>query len=242
MGGLPGDSAIALESEHPGLWKTALHYIEAASRISVPIRMPETIYYLNGYLWEEWGVIKSRKDIPKDESVRELLEYNFAGDDDEIERFLPSSILKLLGDDLAIPVLNTKKQRLSQKQVKQIAKDSRDAFSAVAADLLLKLVKAVHVAKRANARMPDLSDLNCESTEPGCTLIFKHDDLIYQCINNNYQELMQDGRATHWTGLDELPTTPLELATYFNKLDLALKVLMALDDLLCHVTEPYIED
>jgi PRTRC genetic system protein F len=236
-----GAKALSIELTHPGLFKAAMFAIHQAATITVPIRLPTDIYEMHQYFWEDFGCLKDANSIPKDDDVRETLEWNFGEGEAEVEQYLPSAIVTMLGGDIAIPALCKKSDRMLKREITKLSRSAKDIHAQAVAKSILKLNSAIAVAKKVDASLPTMDGLSGQTIEPGCTLLYRYDEAIYQTLNQNYENAMSGGYATNMVGMSEMPREVHALADFFMKLGKALKVLAALDDLLFLVTEPYIE-
>lgn len=227
------DTAISTELVAPGLFKAAMAAIKDAAKITVPIRTAEDAFADFQNAWET-----PIDKIPEDHEVLESLMDRYE-DEATAKEYLPSVLLPILGADMCLTSLVAKRDRLTQAQLRDFAKLGADSAVRVLAKQVLKLRRAIKAANKAHARLPNLDGLNINPIEPGCTLIYEFDQRVYAVFDELYQSSMSDGTADEMFGLDDLPTDPSELRSYFERLSLALVVLNEMDILISLIAKPH---
>lgn len=224
--------AFKLESAKKGLFKIALDAVVRASYLSIEIIHPYEMLDNFAREWEDDGLA-----IPQDEDVRDLLIDRY-GDSAEVDEYLPSAIVSMLGGDLCLPICRPKNEKLlNQRQLRNFASRTRDGESAAVATQTALLLDAIEQAKAVNAFLPDYGNAYAMCIERCCCLMYTADDRVFEMLDEVTEQAYQCGEATECIGLAELPTNPEDLRHYFFKLDLSFNVLRHMDTLISMISE-----
>lgn len=223
--------ALELEQITPGLFATALDAIETASYMTIPVMTPNMIYWEFSHChWEETN---SGNEPSDKEARKDLLER--LGECEALDNYLPSVVIPLFGGNLCLSDLKKKRKILSTNQLKRL---SKTALAADISNQIISLQRAIEIAKKNNASLPDTNNLDVRPVSFGCSLIFKENDQVIESIDNLINDAYQAGDATDVVGFQELPTTYRELKRYFAKLHLAFNVVREMDKLLAMIATP----
>jgi len=226
-----------LELHQPGLFRTAILTIMEATRRSIDIRMPEDIFWLFQHQWYSQELIPDDKD-----AIEALLEVHGVEDESMIEAFLPSRVVDMLGGELCfthVKLKSKQSQAIKPRELKRIAKQSQDATVVSTAQAIIDLRFALQQAEKRDIRLPDLTSTCAETIEAGCTLMYRFNQIIIDELDAQNEHAQQAGVTTSVIGIDELPNDTESLKAYFDDLDILLRVVHKMDQLLKLITTPY---
>ena len=212
--------ALELEKKCPGLFYSAFSAMERAGWKTADILTPMMVIdqVASYQLWDG-----DFSELPSDEEAMEGLVDRFG---DEAARYLPSVLLKVWGQGFCFPrkgqrsISKRKLRRLCKSPDKQVASVSRQ---------LLKLQDAQQYVTECGAK---LSGPGGDPLFTACSIGFNRDDRYTQYIDDYVNGMYQSGEYSEFLTINEFPSIPDELESYFIKLDALFRLMAEVDALI----------
>lgn len=223
-------SAQLLEKSAPGLFRTALKLIERSSYLTVAVRTPEELWEHFCYSW--YGTDSSEVNDPDDVEhiVTELKER--LGEDASIAEYMPELKRKLFGFEFWGNDPHRPKQRveMSIKELDAISQSVTDPYAKdVAAETAL-LKQLLQQASEVDAKLPQLDDFGgLHPIYTGVCLQYADDHEVWGVLDDLGEMMMNSGDNCEYHGIQEIPQGREELTVFFEKLDLAFRLLSQMD-------------
>jgi PRTRC genetic system protein F len=212
--------ALELEAKCPGLFYSAFSEMEQGGWRTVDILTPMQVIDQTAafMLWDG-----DLSEMPSDEDAMEYLVDRYGEDAD---KYLPSILMKVWGQGYCFP---RKGQRsLGARKLKKLCK-SPDHQVATIASQLLKLREAKRYADECGARF---CGVNMHPLFTGCSIGFNRDDRYTEYIDTYVNGIYESGEYSECITIEEFPSNPDDLDSYFIKLDALFQLMAEVDALI----------
>jgi len=212
--------ALQLEEKCPGLFYSAFSAIESGGWKTADILTPMMVIdqVASYQLWDG-----DFSELPTDEDAMELLVDRFGED---AKNYLPSVLLKVWGQGFCFP---RKGQRaFSKRKLKRHSK-SNDKQVATVARQLLKLRDALEYVKQCGAMFG--GPHGC-SLFTACSIGFNRDDRYTTYVDDYVNGMYESGDYSEYLTVNEFPSDPAELDSFFIKLDALFRLMAEVDALI----------
>lgn len=226
------DIAHHVEAEVPELFLTAFTELAEAGYKTIELHQPLRILEMEASysLWgnDMWSVT--------DQEAREELSERYGEDEATSDWYMPDQMLEAYGNGFCFSGTRkgepTKKRRkFPDLKLKKLARHE-DPMVAGIAFQLLKLRRARKRVSDLDASFFQAEQCDARSLYVGCILLFSGDDRETQFMDDEHQHLMENGSGTEMYSIDKLPSTAVELKTYFEKLDALFDLIAQMDALI----------
>jgi PRTRC genetic system protein F len=212
--------ALELEKKCPGLFYSAFSEMEQGAWRTIDILTPtkiieQTASYM---LWDG-----DFSEMPTDEQAMEYLVDRYG---EEADRYLPSALVKVWGQGFCFPREGQK--TLSARKLKKLSK-SDDAQVATISHHLLKLREAKRYLDECGAK---LMGVDAQPLFTGCSIGFNRDDRYTEFIDAHVNGIYESGEYSEYLSIDQLPSDPDDLDSYFIKLDALFRLMAEVDALI----------
>lgn len=212
--------ALALEKKCPGLFYSAFSEMESAGWKTADILTPlmvieQTASY---QLWDG-----DLSEMPTDEEAMADLIDRYG---EAAHRYLPSTLMKVWGQGFCFP---RKGQRaLGKRKLRKLTK-GRDKQVAAVARQLIKLLDAKQYVEECGAQF---SGPGGEPLFTACSIGFNRDDRYTEFIDSHVNGVYESGDYSEFLSINEFPSDPDELESYFIKLDALFRLMAEVDALI----------
>jgi len=212
--------ALELERKCPGLFYSAFSAMEAGGWKTTDILTPTMIIEQTAsyQLWDG-----DLSEIPTDEEAMEYLVDRYG---EEAQRYLPSTLMKVWGQGFCFP---RKGQRpIGKRRLRKLCK-GRDKQVAAVARQLLKLLDARQYVEECGA---EFNGAGGEPLYTACSIGFNRDDRYTEFIDSHVNGVYESGEYSEFLTINEFPSDPDELDSYFIKLDALFRLMAEVDALI----------
>lgn len=212
--------ALELEKKCPGLFYSAFSALEVAGWKTVDLLTPTMIIEQTA-AWQLWEGDLS--DMPADEEAMEYLVDRYGED---AERYLPSTLMKVWGQGFCFARKGQKS--IGQRKLKTLCKAADKQVAAVASQLV-KLLEARKYVEECGA---EFNGVDGGQLYTACSIGFNRDDRYTEFIDTHLNSLYETGEYSEFLTINEFPSVPDELNSYFIKLDALFRLMAEVDALI----------
>lgn len=212
--------ALELEKKCPGLFYSAFSALESAGWKTIDILTPTAIIEQTA-AWQLWEGDLS--EMPTDEEAMVYLVDRYA---EGAERYLPSTLMKVWGQGFCFA---RKGQRpIGQRKLKTLCKANDEQVASVARQLV-KLREAQKYVEECGA---EFQGAYRDQLYTACSIGFNRDERYTDFIDTHLQGMYETGEYSEFLTINELPSAPDELDSYFIKLDAMFRLMAEVDALI----------
>lgn len=212
--------ALELEKKCPGLFYSAFSAMEAGGWKTADILTPMMIIEQTA-AWQLWEGDFS--DMPTDKDAMEYLVDRYGED---AERYLPSELMKVWGQGFCFA---RKGQRsIGERKLKTLCKAADKQVAAVAQQLV-KLLEARRYVEECGAEFHGADGTQLFTA---CSIGFNRDDRYTDFIDTHVNGMHETGEYSEFLTINEFPSDPDELESYFIKLDALFRLMAEVDALI----------
>lgn len=209
--------ALKLEKKCPGLFYSAFSAMETAGWKTTDILTPTMIieHTASYQLWDG-----DLSEMPTDEEAMEYLVDRYGED---AHRYLPSVLMKVWGQGFCLPRKGQKP--IGKRKLQKLCK-GRDKQVAAVARQLVKLLDAKQYVEECGAQ---ICGAGGERLFTACSIGFNRDDRYTDFIDNHVNGIYESGEYSEYLSINEFPSDPDELESYFIKLDALFRLIAEVD-------------
>jgi len=212
--------ALELEKKCPGLFYTAFSAMEAGGWKTADILTPTMIIEQTAsyQLWDG-----DLSEIPTDEEAMEYLVDRYGEDAD---RYLPSALMKVWGQGFCFA---RKGQRsIGKRKLKKLCNASDKQVATIARQVR----KVLDARKYVDECGAQFNGAGGEPLFTACSIGFNRDDRYTEFIDSHVNGIYESGEYSEFLTINELPSDPDELDSYFIKLDALFRLMAEVDALI----------
>lgn len=225
------DVALHVQSKVPDLFLTAFEELVQAGYRTVELQSPGRILEQEAS-YSLWG--NDIHSVNDEEAAESLLERY--GEDGECDYYMPDAMLEAFGNGYCFNIARVGKKSKKVRKfpdllLKKLSTHKDGKVSAIASGLL-KLRKAVEQADKLGAQLTRANSYDAQPIYVGCILLFSGDDREIHFMDDEAQQLWENGLGSEMYSIDQLPPTVPEIKSYFQKLDALLDLVAQMDALI----------
>ncbi|MFP3646563.1 PRTRC system protein F [Paraburkholderia sp. SIMBA_054] len=228
-----GAFAEPLRRAHPLLLHTIFNIVDRVSGKTVLIRTP------GWFLCEASCLHWEGDENATDEGVREWLKDFYGGDDDVIDRYLPSELRPLLCPDEVRDPDKIKGRRvrssvLSDNELRLLRTASPGMVARVC-DQLLVLKQLLRKAGKSDC----LADgYDAQQLYSGCTFVLAHNERTGELLDDHMNNAFSAGESSEYSRFISFSDTRRGIRQQYAQWSLGLRMLHHLDRLMALVVDP----
>lgn len=225
------DIALHVQSKVPDLFLTAFTELVEAGYRTVELQNPSRILQQQAS-YSLWG--NDIFSVEDEEAAEALAERH--GEDGETDYYMPDAMLEAFGNGYCFNIARCGKKakkvrKFPDLMLKKLSTHEDGTVAAIAAGLL-KLRQCVAQADKLGAYLEHAPGYDAQPLYVGCILLFSGDDREIHFMDDEGQELFENGLGSEMYCIEQLPSTAPEIKSYFQKFDALLDLVSQMDALI----------